>query len=449
MGSVRGEDVPYVLGLPLVGGQPFFPHNYTRQDGGVARLLIHYLANFARSGKILEALWIKHATFDYVFRNCVTTRPQREPNSPNNGWSKPSAAPSEDQDINTQHPPFWDTYDSINQFYMELGTKARMHNHYRGHKMSLWLNLIPQFHRPGGDDLNMRHHHFLEEGAQFYEGQVRPQTQQRPNIVYTPPITPTTTTTPFTSSPTTRIPSSPVVSHETASTTTECPPNSTSGGAPRPPSNSNNNNLLRRLASSHYQSYTTALTITIAVGCFLLLLNILIFAGIYHQRDRSEGAGHFGDKKKEELVEAGSCSSSSGDVHHFEGKHPLVDHISLSSSQQHIHPSASGAMVDLPLQEFKCSPTSGAKSRLNCPSGVATLQQPPSYAPNKEEPPVPQTQQPTNLTSPSIPEPPPPPKTQPPSQCNQVSGGGILRQQGCPQTPGMMKKRVQIQEISV
>ena len=46
-----------------------------------------------------------------------------------------------------------------------------MRNHYRGHKMSLWLNLIPQLHRPGGDDLNMRHHHFQEEGAQFYEGE--------------------------------------------------------------------------------------------------------------------------------------------------------------------------------------------------------------------------------------------------------------------------------------
>lgn len=47
------------------------------------------------------------------------------------------------------------------------------------------------------------------------------------------------------------------------------------------------NTLLRKLASSHYQSYTTALTVTIAVGVFLLLLNILIFAGIYHQRDKN------------------------------------------------------------------------------------------------------------------------------------------------------------------
>lgn len=49
-GSVRGEDVPYVLGLPLVGGRPFFPHNYSGPDAQVSLMLMRYLSNFARSG---------------------------------------------------------------------------------------------------------------------------------------------------------------------------------------------------------------------------------------------------------------------------------------------------------------------------------------------------------------------------------------------------------------
>ena len=239
------------------------------------------------------------------------------------------------------------------------------------------------------------------------------------------------------------------------STSTECPPNVTtnavSSGTLRP--NNNHNNLLRKLASSHYQSYTTALTVTIAVGCFLLLLNILIFAGIYHQRDRGGSGGHFGDKKKEELAEAGSCSSSSGDGHHFESKHALVDHVVLAASQQHLHPSASAAAIELPLQEFRSSPTSGTKTRPNC---ISSVQQPPIYTPSENtEAPVEEqeTQSPSpspRRSSPSIPDPPPPPKTLPPPSCNQISSSvGILRQQGCPQTPGTMKKRVQIQEISV
>ncbi|GLH02501.1 Neuroligin-1 [Gryllus bimaculatus] len=227
------------------------------------------------------------------------------------------------------------------------------------------------------------------------------------------------------------------------------------------------NNLLRKLASSHYQSYTTALTVTIAVGCFLLLLNILIFAGIYHQRDRGGGGGAgggaggaaggsgFGSKKKDELAEAGSCSSSSGDGHHFEAKHALlVDHLPLSASQQHLH--RGGGTVELPIQEFKASPTAALKRQLLQAQQQAQQEQHQQQQQQQQQQfvnpgPSPRgSPPPTRLTSPSIPDPPPPPKHQPPTLCNQAgASGGILRQQGCPQTPGTMKKRVQIQEISV
>ena len=45
---------------------------------------------------------------------------------------------------------------------------------------------------------------------------------------------------------------------------------------------------LLRLTSRHYYSTTTALAITVGVGCILLVLNMLIFAGIYYQRDRDK-----------------------------------------------------------------------------------------------------------------------------------------------------------------
>lgn len=64
------------------------------------------------------------------------------------------------------------------------------------------------------------------------------------------------------------------------------------------------------MASSQYQSYTTALTITIVVGCFLLLLNIVIFAGIYYQREKRANDA----KRKEELTETeGNCSPDIND----------------------------------------------------------------------------------------------------------------------------------------
>lgn len=35
----------------------------------------------------------------------------------------------------------------------------------------MWLSLIPQLHSPGDSaEMNMRHHHFLEDSAQYYDG---------------------------------------------------------------------------------------------------------------------------------------------------------------------------------------------------------------------------------------------------------------------------------------
>lgn len=48
--------------------------------------------------------------------------------------------------------------------------KPEIKNHYRGHKLSMWLSLIPQLHTPGDATESMRHHHFVEEEPKFYDG---------------------------------------------------------------------------------------------------------------------------------------------------------------------------------------------------------------------------------------------------------------------------------------
>lgn len=275
-------------------------------------------------------------------------------------------------------------------------------------------------------------------------GSVREQTNQKPPFIQV--ATPPTTVRP---PPATTAPTPPPPKSDTAlqATTTECPPNVTTTAS----INRNNNNLLRKLASSHYQSYTTALTITIAVGCFLLLLNILIFAGIYHQRDR----GKNDKKKKEELAEAGSCSSSSGEA--YDGKSFESSRMNYEACRASYEMAKAECksmanyigeyscekkglenvqLTELPLQEFSSSPHSAMKRAENSRSF-----QPPDVTSTTG-------QENRMVTSPSIPEPPPPPKNQPPvaSVCNQT---GILRPQGVPTTPGTAKKRVQIQEISV
>lgn len=57
--------------------------------------------------------------------------------------------------------------------------------------------------------------------------------------------------------------------------------------------------FLRHLTNGQFQNYSAALAITIGVGCFLLLLNILIFAAIYYQRVKRT----LDAKRKEEFTE--------------------------------------------------------------------------------------------------------------------------------------------------
>ena len=354
-------------------------------------------------------------------------------------------------------PPFWDSYDSINQLYLEAGRSTEMRSHYRGHKMSLWLNLLPQLHRPGYE-ISMRHHHLVDSPS-LYEGAVRQQTEALP--LPAPPLPVPSPTEPS--------------SISSAISTTECTPNATvattvattSRTFQHPKLGPAPNNILRKLASTYYQSYTTALTVTIAIGVFLLILNILIFAGIYHQRDKnaSNAAGGlssgFGDKKKEELLEAG-CSG----IEVSSGKQRLSS-LNLMDSPSSSPPPHKAKLVqelELQLQEFQCSPP---------PGGGKRALEPPLYS---RSPCVQRTRTPSPCVDATtarmdddddddddddggdddgdsnsddnddenLPEPPPPPKAPAPNVS--LSCPGILRQPG---TPGSAKKRVQIQEISV
>lgn len=36
--------------------------------------------------------------------------------------------------------------------------KSKLKNHYRAHRLSFWLNLVPDLHKPGSDDVPRSHH---------------------------------------------------------------------------------------------------------------------------------------------------------------------------------------------------------------------------------------------------------------------------------------------------
>ncbi|XP_013102074.2 uncharacterized protein LOC106083533 [Stomoxys calcitrans] len=427
-GSVRGEDVPFWLGLPT---SPLFPHNYTTQERQISRLMLRYLANFAKTGnpnqpslsspipqsstssmiglplgllsaktnedhnKYKRSPLYKTSVNDTLLSSSSSTSslPSPSPLSSSSSSSSSSNGPINSSTLHTiedvataaarealhlavlynqrrtkrtyfrrhsrsnsddqnningssgssevgnflgpsgkydgDEMPFWDAYDVVNQLYMELGNKAEIQSHYRGHKLSMWLNLIPQLHRHANmNDQSMRHHQFQDDlnNMNLYEGIVRAQIQTKPadddeNLLL--PRGRQTPTPPPSNSQETNTTQKP------STATTECGVDGAMFVAEMttaPPTDNRsftenrekematastgligNLEVLRRLSGKQFQSYTTALVATVAVGCFLLILNILIFAGIYHQREKRARDA----KTKEELQDNDNSKNSS------------------------------------------------------------------------------------------------------------------------------------------
>lgn len=294
---------------------------------------------------------------------------------------------------------------------------------------------------------------------------------------------------------------------------TECPSNTTivpTLAATRPqnqqhPDSHGNNSLFRRLASaSQYQSYATALTVTIAVGCFLLLLNVFIFAAIYYQREKRATY----TKKKEELTEAENHHhSSSSSLERYQQKGSRKSSLQSVSGttfgeyscyDEKIRCKEKRALVDLctvelPMQEYKYSPpcgsTTGSLRRSITPENyghkhtmmdATTTHDSYTMLPTYPAPQINDTNNIVTYRSVMIPEhcnqatqaDSPPrvhdastivdendsdlnpvgdlPLDVPPRPRSSFSSSGILRQgSNAPATPGTAKKRVQIQEISV
>lgn len=389
--SVRGEDVVYLLGQPLVGGQPHFEANFTRQDMGVAEAMLNFLSNFAKSG---------------------------DPNRP--GQQKPDIPDYGTPREKTRYKGLvWDQYEVSTQFYLSITLKPKMKSHYRGHKMAVWLNLIPQLHQPGDDDVSMRHHHFHEREPHYYAGPVRAESFTK----LPPPLHPAASIT-----------DSRRRSGPSGGSVLECPPNTTASeddldlltvNGDDDDDDDDEGQLLQHLATRHYYSYTAALGVTVGVGCLLLLLNMLIFAGIYYQRER--------DRKRQQATLAGAATSSSGASSSStptgnavrmsrSNSTPSTEHLALAQRCN------AGAGGNTPCGSLRQSPVLTRSAAREKPPGYNTVSRCMGEFGRREKPPPPVRTSSNPAQSPT---------PQPPATSSGGGGGGTI------------KKRVQIQEISV
>ncbi|XP_023936219.2 neuroligin-4, Y-linked isoform X1 [Bicyclus anynana] len=249
-GCIHGEELPYIFGAPLVGGLAHFPRNYTKSEVALSESVMLYWGNFAKTG------------------------------NPNEAQESDPIRAGRQERVRMKNIE-WTAYEAVHKKYLNIDIKSKLKNHYRAHRLSFWLNLVPDLHRPGGEDVPQSHHQLENED-----------TSLQPTLKsFTPPFKKTTEMVLTDTGLATKVPlltvlnvTSPLnfnivgLNSMTPSTVGASEVHKSEGSTTAPPEDG-------------FAAYSTALSVTIAIGCSLLILNVLIFAGVYYQRDKTRMNG--------------------------------------------------------------------------------------------------------------------------------------------------------------
>lgn len=237
-GSLFASEIPLLFGAPFMDDPGHFTDNFSKPDLHVSELLMRYWTNFAKSG---------------------------DPNLPTD--TKPTFS-YKDRSFRQKNVS-WEQYETIYERFLDINYRPRLKDHYRAHKVALWNWLIPELEEAGAKypDSDAEAWHSSENPKHFI-GPVRPLDPFR--FLHTTPATVTT-----------EAPALPTPSDE------YLPPNVSAahGSAPRPVNRSSE--AVTGAPGGQFLDYTTALTLTVAIGLSLLVLNAILFAALIYKRDRN------------------------------------------------------------------------------------------------------------------------------------------------------------------
>ncbi|XP_075235480.1 neuroligin-4, Y-linked-like [Lycorma delicatula] len=305
MGTVHGEELPYLLGAPLVDGFNHFPRNYTKLEVALSEAVILFLSNFAKTG------------------------------NPNDFQKQEPMIFAGSKERNRFKNIVWDEYDPTHQKYLEISMKPKMKNHFRAHQLSVWLRLIPELHRAGMEDVVARHNLFRNHNDNdLYDGIVRPDPLSRSGPVSAAAAAGAETfrrrgqnISNGQQNGTVAEVVLPVTTMETMLTTCVSVQMNQNNQGYVNPHISNASDTLASLEAAGYAAYSTALSVTIAIGCSLLVLNILIFAGVYYQRDKTrlevKSLQHHQQQRSSSFVD--TPTSTTKHFHHPTSASVIVD----------------------------------------------------------------------------------------------------------------------------
>ncbi|XP_077988293.1 neuroligin-4, X-linked-like [Glandiceps talaboti] len=229
-GAIHGEEIPFVFGAPLVNGLGMFEYNFSKSDALVSLAVITYWANFAKTGDphtpTSQAPTGIHRHYELKFR------------------------------FENLHR--WPRYDMKSQEFVHIGSSPKIRDFYRSHKLAFWTEYVAA----------------LAESA----NKANPtRTDPLSHQVKTDKLISTTTKgitseSATTTSPTTSTPTEGVVYVELPSLE---------------PGISYN---ISRENKGKKKNYNTELSAVIAVGCGLLLLNVVGLATVYYVKDAGSAA---------------------------------------------------------------------------------------------------------------------------------------------------------------
>ncbi|XP_074603797.1 neuroligin-4, X-linked-like isoform X2 [Brevipalpus obovatus] len=241
LGCIHGDELPYLFGAPisyilLSKTLSYFGGNFTRSELSLSESVITQWTNFIKYGNP-------------------------------NGNLKPV---SKDR---IETPSAWPEYDSIQRKYLMIGLKSKIRDHYHGHRLSFWLSLIPKLEKHGKEEEDLLQRHSQDQGTPGQVSSFRRISLKFPSSLQSPDFK-----------------SSNLFSNSDGTSNT-----ANSGALDSKQSNLMNNFGTNGSAQSaqpiagYRNMYTTALSMTIAVGILMLTINGLILAGVYYyvRRNRS------------------------------------------------------------------------------------------------------------------------------------------------------------------
>ncbi|XP_054283244.1 neuroligin-1-like [Macrosteles quadrilineatus] len=112
LGSIHGEELCY-----LFPNSDFLSRNLTKAELHLSQTFVSYVANFVKTGDPNRADHQNHSKH------------------------------------RRSHRLAWLPYDKLHKRYMMLDTRSKMKDHYRAHRLSFWLNLVPQLQQSDDNQL--------------------------------------------------------------------------------------------------------------------------------------------------------------------------------------------------------------------------------------------------------------------------------------------------------